>query len=470
MSDPYAPQSLIPGTNGLSIWQLWTMLWARKWVVIGVGAAVLLLTILFTFLQAKRYEATGTILVEYKASDPTLLQGFSANLEASYLNTQAQLLGNRRVMISALQRIGLDQDGEALQKFRSKGSSSFGSFEDWLAGKYLKDLTVDADVDSRLVDVTFESEDPVGAARLVNALIDAYLTSSTEITQSPAEQRAERFKKQVDDARAMLDEAEQALTDYQQSEELIDLSERVNSQQEKLRNLTDRYVAAQTQVQALQSRMELLEQMRARGLSADERANLLQGQSETLREQRARLATLETRRAELARTLGPNHPQRIALDAEVQSLRRQVGRDVTRAINALSSEANLAVQQENDLKQRLDEQRALVLGLERKNDRLEALRRDLSVAESRYNRAVGRYDEVAVGAESGDVGVTVVRRAVPPTEASSPNKLLNLIAGAFVGGALGVLLALLIELVFRRVRCAEDVTREFGVPVMAEVA
>ena len=468
MSDPYAPQSLIPGTNGLSIGQLWTMLWARKWLVIAVGAIVLLLTITFTFLQAKKYEATGTILVEYKASDPTLIQGFSANLEASYLNTQAQLLGNRRIMISALRQVGLDQDGEALQKFRAKGNT-FGSFEDWLAGKYLKGLTIDADVDSRLVDVTYEGKDPVGAARLVNALIDAYLTDSTEITQSPAEQRAQRFKKQVDDARRNLDEAEQALTAYQQSEELIDLSERVNSQQEKLRNLTGRYVAAQSEVQALQSRMELLEQMRSRGISSDERANLLQGQSDALRAQRARLASLQTRQAELARTLGPNHPQRIALDAEVQALRSQVGRDVTRAINALSNETSLAVQQEADLQRRLDEQRALVLGLERKNDRLEALRRDLSVAETRYNTAVGRYDEVAVGAESGDVGVTVVRRAVPPTEASSPNKLLNLIVGTFVGGGLGVILALLLELVFRRVRCPEDITREFGVPVMAEV-
>ena len=464
----YAPQSLIPGTNGVSVAQLWTMLWARKWLAIGVGAAVLFLTVVFTLLQSKKYEATGTILLEYKASDPTLVQGFSANLEASYLNTQAQLIGNRRIMISALQRIGLDQDGEALQKFRSKGGN-FGSFEDWLAGKYLEGLTVDADVDSRLVDITFEGEDPVGAARLVNALIDAYLTDSTEITQSPAAQRAQRFEKQVDDARATLDEADQALTEYQQSEELIDLSERVNSQQEKLRNLTDRYVAAQTLVQSLQSRMALLEQMRVSGLSADERANLLQGQSETLREQRARLANLQTRQAELARTLGPNHPQRIALDAEVQSLRRQVSRDVSRAIDTLAKETSLAVQQENDLKQRLADQRSLVLGLERKNDRLEALKRELSVAESRYNAAIGRYDEVAVGAESGDVGVTVVRRAVPPTEASSPNKLLNLIAGSFVGGAMGVLLALVIELIFRRVRCAEDVSREFGIPVMAEV-
>ena len=46
---------------------------------------------------------------------------------------------------------------------------------------------------------------------------------------------------------------------------------------------------------------------------------------------------------------------------------------------------------------------------------------------------------------------------------------MNLIVGAFVGGALGVILALLLELVFRRVRCPEDVTRELGVPVMAEV-
>lgn len=469
MADSGAPQSLIPGTQGVSLAQLWAMLWHRKFLIIAIGTVVVALTLVITLLQDDQYGASGTLLVDFESTDPTLLQGFSASLELSYLNTQAQLLRSRRIMATALSELGWTDDPEAIEKFRAIAGGR-GSYEDWLAGEYLEDFSVSTDAESRLVDVYYESDDPIRVAQLVNAVIDAYMAQASGIIQGPAAERLKRFDRQRQQARADMEQAQAALTAYQQSQELIDLSERVNSQQERLNNLTSRYVEAQTARQDAAARLAALQQMRRAGASMQQQSELLgQRPGSDGGELRVRLESLTAQRADLSKTLGPNHPRLVSINAEISSLRSQIARSVRDGVQTLEREVALAKQREDDLRQRLDEQRGVVLELERKNDALEAFRRDLQTATDRYKVAVSKYDEVALTIDEGNSSITVVRRAVPATKDVGPSKLLNLIVGCFIGGFLGLVGALSLELIWRRVRVGEDIARECMIPVLAEV-
>ena len=469
MADSGAPQSLIPGTQGVSLAQLWAMLWHRKFLIIAIGTVVVALTLVITLLQDDQYGASGTLLVDFESTDPTLLQGFSASLELSYLNTQAQLLRSRRIMATALSELGWTDDPEAIEKFRAIAGGR-GSYEDWLAGEYLEDFSVSTDAESRLVDVYYESDDPIRVAQLVNAVIDAYMAQASGIIQGPAAERLKRFDRQRQQARADMEQAQAALTAYQQSQELIDLSERVNSQQERLNNLTSRYVEAQTARQDAAARLAALQQMRRAGAAMQQQSELLgQRPGSDGGELRVRLESLTAQRADLSKTLGPNHPRLVSINAEISSLRSQIARSVRDGVQTLEREVALAKQREDDLRQRLDEQRGVVLELERKNDALEAFRRDLQTATDRYKVAVSKYDEVALTIDEGNSSITVVRRAVPATKDVGPSKLLNLIVGCFIGGFLGLVGALSLELIWRRVRVGEDIARECMIPVLAEV-
>ena len=469
MADSGAPQSLIPGTQGVSLAQLWAMLWHRKFLIIAIGTVVVALTLVITLLQDDQYGASGTLLVDFESTDPTLLQGFSASLELSYLNTQAQLLRSRRIMATALSELGWTDDPEAIEKFRAIAGGR-GSYEDWLAGEYLEDFSVSTDAESRLVDVYYESDDPIRVAQLMNAVIDAYMAQASGIIQGPAAERLKRFDRQRQQARADMEQAQAALTAYQQSQELIDLSERVNSQQERLNNLTSRYVEAQTARQDAAARLAALQQMRRAGASMQQQSELLgQRPGSDGGELRVRLESLTAQRADLSKTLGPNHPRLVSINAEISSLRSQIARSVRDGVQTLEREVALAKQREDDLRQRLDEQRGVVLELERKNDALEAFRRDLQTATDRYKVAVSKYDEVALTIDEGNSSITVVRRAVPATKDVGPSKLLNLIVGCFIGGFLGLVGALSLELIWRRVRVGEDIARECMIPVLAEV-
>lgn len=69
--------------------------------------------------------------------------------------------------------------------------------------------------------------------------------------------------------------------------------------------------------------------------------------------------------------------------------------------------------------------------------------------------------------EAGDV--TIVQRAVPPREASSPRPLRNTVIGGFLGLLLGVFVALLFHRIDPRVRDSEEIVRIVGAPALARV-
>lgn len=69
--------------------------------------------------------------------------------------------------------------------------------------------------------------------------------------------------------------------------------------------------------------------------------------------------------------------------------------------------------------------------------------------------------------EAGDV--TIVQRAVPPREASSPRPLRNTVIGGFLGLLLGVFVALLFHRLDPRIRDDDELVRIVGAPVLAHV-
>src|ERR1019366_4105292 len=85
-------------------------------------------------------------------------------------------------------------------------------------------------------------------------------------------------------------------------------------------------------------------------------------------------------------------------------------------------------------------------------------------AQTVYKRALDGYDQILFASAS------VVTRAKAPIESTKPPKMLLLGLGIVVGILLGVLGPLCFELFFnRRLRCRDDVERDFGIPVLAGI-
>ena len=101
--------------------------------------------------------------------------------------------------------------------------------------------------------------------------------------------------------------------------------------------------------------------------------------------------------------------------------------------------------------------------------RMRILQSDVALRQEQYNKAIGREAEFRQQAGIVDAGVTALGAAYVPQTPSYPNKPLIVGGSLGLGLAFGILIALLTELLDRRVRSPEDLTAALGLPVLAVI-
>lgn len=160
-------------------------------------------------------------------------------------------------------------------------------------------------------------------------------------------------------------------------------------------------------------------------------------QSITLETQKAEL---QQKQAELSAKYTPEHPA-------MQEINAQLG-----AINSKIGELN------GTLKRLPDLQRQYL-----------QLYRDVEVKQQLYTALLNTYQTLNV-AKAGEIGnVRIVDTAIEPVKPIKPKKLIILVLSIFVGGFIGVMLALLRKMLRTGIKDSTQIENEFDLPVYATV-
>jgi hypothetical protein len=184
---------------------------------------------------------------------------------------------------------------------------------------------------------------------------------------------------------------------------------------------------------------------------------------------KANQARLESRIKELSAVYGLNHPEILKVQQDLDTTRARVQQEIGTVANSLSKSYSVAERREADMKAALESQRARVMALKQSRDELKVLERDVDNAQRAYDQGLQRLNQVGQTSNSTQANIVTLNPAVEPIKPTSPNLLLNCVVGTFMGLMLGVLAALLFELVDRRVRSVDDLLRAIPGPVLGEV-
>jgi capsular polysaccharide biosynthesis protein len=95
--------------------------------------------------------------------------------------------------------------------------------------------------------------------------------------------------------------------------------------------------------------------------------------------------------------------------------------------------------------------------------------KDVEVTQADYNNINQRLSQTTLESQTHQTDVAILTPAYEPEEPSKPKILLNIIASIFLGGMLGMAVALLMELIDRRVRSEHDLA-DIGIPVLGGLA
>ncbi len=420
----------------MNIVQFFRILWARRMIVIVATVACFAAGLLAIAILPRTYAATSRVMLDVNKPDPLAADEISANFARTYIPTEAQVIMDYRVAARAAENLGWTNDPNQQAAYRDYRDANADradvlDFDHWIAQQITKNVVAQQFQQTNFIDITYEAPSANDAATMANAVRQAYVDEATAGKRRDAVQAAELLGRQMDEVRTQREGAEQKLVAFQRANGIVLLD-----------NNSD---AASARLQALAN------------AAPNTGGTTIVGGS-VANPNAAGIAAIDAQIANQASQLGPNHPA-------IQELRRQraalasapVG-SAPRTVNSGPSVAS-AVQAEG----------ARVLAQKDKVEEAKRMAADVQVLRDQYQTMAARAAVLRQQSTASDFTVVPMAAASPPTWPESPKLPLVLIGSFGLGLVIGVLVALILEFLRRRVRGVDDLVSAADVPVIGVI-
>ena len=441
----------------MSINQIIAILMAKKNIVISIFLVTLLSALLVAFLIPKKYTASTAILLNYKGVDAVTGLALPAQLMPGYVATQIDIIKSRRVASEVIEKLGIADRAEFKDNFKGDGDDSYSSYKSWLIEQVLASLDVIPSKESSVIVLSYKSPDPEFSALAVNTFANAYVDTSLQLKSDPAIRASRFFSTQVKSLHDRLEEAQTKLSAYKHEHGITSTEETLDIESSKLRDLSQQYSSAQSLAYEAQSRS------RDAVKSIEDSPDV--GMSPVINNLKVTLATAEAKLADLSEKYSPNHPDFKAISAEVEKLKAQLSVETHRVVKSVNSSSVINTQRMSQLKDQLEQQKSKVLAVNNARAQLNLLERDVQSAQNALDAVNNRFSQTTIEGQANQSDISILEAATVPYQPSSPRKILVLLMATIMGLILGGSVALILELLDRRVRTKEDILSTLNIPV-----
>jgi len=436
---------------------------ARKLVVLASLALFVAVALALTLLLPKRYSASASVLVDFKAVDPVLGNYMPAQAVPGYVATQVDIIQSRAVALKVVKALRLS-DNAAIHQQYLDDTGGRGQMQDWLADLLLKKLDVRPSRESSVVEISYSSPDPKFAAAMANAFAQAYIEENLDLKMFPAQKTAIWFDKQKAELRSNLEQAQAKVLQYQKDKGIVAVDERLDVETTRLSELTNELVRAQAAAYDYQSRADQLSEFLAQNKNPESLPEVLA--SPLINSLKSQLALSEAKLNQLGAQLGHGHPEYQRVEAEVEGSKRKLTEEIKAVYTGINNSARVAQAREAEQRAAVQRQKARLLELNRGRDEMTVLVKDLENAQRAFEAAGSRYTQSTLEGRNDQVNISILSPAAEPTRASFPRLGLNLMIGVLFGVFFGVSLAVFMEMFDRRVRSAQDLSEVLQIPAL----
>ena len=438
----------------MSITQIFRIVWARKWLVLGLLLLVGAVGTAVTLRLPKQYTASSSLIVEVRV-DPVLGAIAPGLAQPGYMATQVEIIRSERVASRVVKMLGVEKSPSAVQQWRDATNAKI-PLERYFAGLLQSGLGVEPSNGSNIINVYFSAPDPVFAQAAANAFAQAYMDVSVELRIAPARQSAAFLDEQTKLLRSNLEASQSRLSKFQQDKGIVVSDERFNQENARYQALVSQLTTAQAEQVDTETRL------RNSGTSSS--PDILA--SSAVQALKSQLATSETRMKELGAIVGRNHPSRIQLQAQINEIRQQIASATQTAAGGSATLNRATGQRVAELQSLVEDQRKRLLALRADRDQVAVIQRDVDTAQRAYDTVSSRVGQFELESANNQANTRLLSPAVEPLTPSRPKVSVGIIGSVLGGLALGILAALVWELLDRRVRDPEDLVVMAGVPVL----
>ena len=428
-------------------------------VALGVAAG---LTI--TAKATRQYEAVSQISVAKEPNTNLKVSedndngvAFDYNIE---LDTQVSIVRSGATALQVIKQLDLVHNPAFIgHKISSEHWSS--TEEAALLGAWYSGLGVTRVPHTRIIEIKFTSPDPELAARIANALTDAYVERNFRAKYESTMQATDWLSRQLNDLELKVQLSQKALIEYQKQNGFIGLDDKQNITTDKLNDLNKDLTIAENEriskeatYQEAKNNPDSLPALAGNALFQHLREN------ET---------DLDRQAAQLEAQFGPSYPKVIEVNRQLRQTRSAVRVEIDRALAQSKQEFLAASNRERSLRDAFDNQKRAATSLREQSIRFTQLKQEADSNRALYDSLSQKLKEAKFTSTIRSSNISVIDKARPPSSPSQPNKRKNLLLGLMMGLVSGLGLALLLEALDRTVRTPEEVEEVAGLPSLGTI-
>jgi capsular exopolysaccharide synthesis family protein len=429
----------------------------RRMILIASVLLALVIGAVYCMVKTRRYEAQGEIAVHPEGSGALNLEdetegalGAMGGDWSSRLETQVRVLRSGTLAGIVISDLQLDQKPE-FNPFLNKTKSVPEYLKQTrVQENFARALTVQSVPRTQVIQIRFRNQDPVLAAAVVNDLSRVYQEHSFMTRYEATQQASTWLSKQLGDLKGTVEQEQQRLAAYQKQYGIIGTDENNNLVMTRLDELSRQLTEAEADRITKEAKYHI-------ALSGDPALVQTVSTDPTLPALQQERASLQNQLADAQTTYGSAYPRVVQLKAQLAETQNSIEHTVDQIRERYKNDFGAAQNEENSLRQSLDEQKQAAYKLSENFSQYNILKDDVESGRSLYEDLLSKLQEAGIAASLRSTNVEIIDAAVRPIKPVEPEIPFTMLFSLFCGVVIGIGLVFLYDRIDQRISTTEEV-------------
>lgn len=462
----------------------------RKWAIVLPAVLAAAIAAFLVSRVAPTYEGYAELLIDTRDAKVLDIEAVLADIlpDTETLESQVRVLQSRNLAYKVAQALHLDQNPEFNTSLQAPGplqeavSWVRGRLEQWglvsppepippeqaaeeertdIVDNFLDALSVDLLTKSRVIGITFTSEDPQLAAAGANKLAEMYILDELDAKFEATRRATQWLTDKIAELRRSVASSEQAVERFRSQAGLLQgtggtlVSQQISDLNAQL--IVVRTARAEAEARLAQARQA----MRSPG-GADAAGDVLK--SPIVQQLLDQETVIRRKVAELSQEFGDRHPRMVSVKAELSDVQGKIQREITKVVGALENEVGIARARESALDRNLEQLKGRLSQSNTAEVQLRALERDAEASRAMLESFLARFEQTSAQMDTAinNTNARIISRAdVPSLPSFPPTQMIVVVT--FIGATLlAALVVLGLEQMDRGFRSGEQVEKLTG--------
>ncbi len=479
----------------------------RKSTVFTFFIITVIIVVIASFTATPIYRASSKVVVERNTSSP-LSGGYRYTpYDPEFLETQYQIIKSGSVAEKVVDTLDPEKMYDIFFTQKEKKDSILDPVKAWCRNTYawfketigIKKMfnTVTGDIDSslmedekkplsraekmklavksgigveplqesRVIEISYTSENPALAAKIANAVAQSYIYELMDMRMEMSGYSIKWMTTKADDQKKKLEKSEIALQKYNRKNDIVTIEDKMTVIPERLSGLSLRLTQAETERKELSAVYNQIKRTRRSNLETIP----VIAEDDSVASMKKQIIEAEQNISELSKKYGRKHPTMISAKDELRGLKQKKEQEIDKVVQTIKNRYELAVSNEDNLRSLLEDTKFDAANLNEKYIQQGILKREVETNRHLYNALITKLKEKRITEESQSINVWILEKSSVPEIPVKPRKKRNILLAVILGLFGGIGLAFFFEYLDNTIKSPEDVEEGFDIPVIGTI-